>query len=221
MDLSNTKLDQLGDRLRKGTSTDEDLRLLEEFRRTFSDGYNEVVRVLTDMKVEPTGRPAKSTTSIVEKLRRETIRLTQIQDIAGCRVIVADARAQDELVLALGHLLPRSTTIDRREQPSHGYRAVHVVALSHGRHIEIQIRTILQHLWAQLSEKFADVVDPSIKYGGGPTDVLELLTEYSGLVAEWEHSKIGIYEPDPMVPDVKERIRRLLEDTLVHLPRNK
>jgi ppGpp synthetase/RelA/SpoT-type nucleotidyltranferase len=36
--------------------------------------------------------------------------------------------------------------IDRREKPSHGYRAVHVIVECGGRMVEIQVRTELQHL---------------------------------------------------------------------------
>lgn len=35
------------------------------------------------LKLEPTGRPLKTTQAIVEKLRREKTRLSQMQDIAG------------------------------------------------------------------------------------------------------------------------------------------
>lgn len=28
----------------------------------------------------------------------------------------------------------------------------------------------MQHLWAELSEKLSDVVDPALKYGGGPEE---------------------------------------------------
>jgi ppGpp synthetase/RelA/SpoT-type nucleotidyltranferase len=48
--------------------------------------------------LEPTGRPAKSTTSITEKLHRESIRLTQIQDIAGCRIVISDIAEQERVV---------------------------------------------------------------------------------------------------------------------------
>ena len=82
-----SQIDRLGDRLRKGDFGDGDLRDLDAYRRSFGQGYEEVVsRIRNALKLEPSGRPAKSTTSIVEKLRRETIRLSQMQDIAGCRL---------------------------------------------------------------------------------------------------------------------------------------
>jgi ppGpp synthetase/RelA/SpoT-type nucleotidyltranferase len=185
--LSKTKIDRLGDRLRKGNLTDDDLRLLDEYRRSFAAAYDEVVGVIRNtLKLEPTGRPAKSTTSIVEKLRRESIRLTQMQDIAGCRLIVPAIADQEQVVASLVEALPHNTVVDRREKPSHGYRAVHVVAPVDNRLVEIQVRTALQQLWAELSEKLADLIDPAIKYGGGTEQVEQLLTTASEGVAEHE-----------------------------------
>jgi ppGpp synthetase/RelA/SpoT-type nucleotidyltranferase len=182
-EVSKTQLDRLGDRLRKGDISEVDLRLLDQFRRSFSDAYEAVVGTIRkELALEPTGRPAKSTTSIIEKLRRESIRLTQLQDIAGCRLIVQGIVEQDNVAQALARLFERTTIIDRRRQPSHGYRAVHVVVNHGGKMIEVQVRTTLQHLWAELSEKFSDVVDPAIKYGGGYKEIVVRLTKFSSLV---------------------------------------
>jgi putative GTP pyrophosphokinase len=87
-EMSKTQIDRLGDRLKKGNITEDDLRLLDQYRRSFTEAYEFVVGAIRkELSLEPTGRPAKSTTSIADKLRRESIRLTQIQDIAGCRLI--------------------------------------------------------------------------------------------------------------------------------------
>jgi ppGpp synthetase/RelA/SpoT-type nucleotidyltranferase len=98
-----------------------------------------------------------------------------MQDIAGCRLTVADIGKQDEVVAELKRLFARSIIVDRRQHPSHGYRAVHLIVDNSGKFVEIQIRTSLQHLWAELSEKLSDVVDGAIKYGGGDKDVRLLL----------------------------------------------
>jgi len=69
--LSKTQVDRLGDRLRKGTTTEADFHQLDAYRRSFAEGYEEIVAVIREAtQLEPTGRPAKSTTSITEKLRR-------------------------------------------------------------------------------------------------------------------------------------------------------
>lgn len=182
--MTKTQIDRLGDRLRKGNVAEADLRLLDLYRRSFTEAYEAVVGSIRQrLGLAPTGRPAKSTTSISEKLRRESIRLTQMQDIAGCRLIVSDIANQERVVEALSHLFDDVTIVDRRERPSYGYRAVHLIVTSYGKVIEIQVRTLLQHLWAELSEKFSDRVDPTIKYGGGEESIRERLARTSDFVA--------------------------------------
>ena len=73
MALSNTQVDRLGDRLKKGSHTESDVRMLDEYRRSFGEAYDAVVGTLREGGAFPTGRLAKSTMSIVEKLRRESI----------------------------------------------------------------------------------------------------------------------------------------------------
>jgi len=175
-ELSKNQIDRLGDRLRKGDISDDDLRLLDSYRRSFTEAYENVIGQIRDeLGLASTGRRAKSTKSIMEKLSRESLRLSQMQDIAGCRVIVSDIAAQDSVVSDLKALFAKSVMFDRRDHPSHGYRAVHVIVESGGKLIEIQVRTALQHLWAEVSEKLSDVVDPTIKYGGGGGDILLFL----------------------------------------------
>lgn len=193
--ISKTQIDRLGDRLRKGKFGDEELRRLDEFRRSFAGAYEEVVNAIRKAtQLDPTGRPAKSTTSIVEKLRRETIRLTQMQDIAGCRLVVQDIVKQDQIVGQLTAALPAADVVDRRKQPSHGYRAVHIIATAQGKPVEIQVRTELQHLWAQLSEKLSDVLDPAIKYGGGDAGARELMSISSRSIANLESMEEEVRE---------------------------
>src|SRR4051812_26864902 len=186
---SKTQIDRLGDRLKRGQITEEDLRLLDRYRRTFTPAYEVVVGDIRDkLGLEPTGRLAKSTTSIVDKLKRESIRLTQIQDIAGCRLIVEDITEQESVIKSLTGFFRQATVIDRRAKPSHGYRAVHVVVNHDGKLIEIQVRTSLQQVWAELSEKYSDVIDSSIKYGGGDKGLQKSLQTISEIIAELEQT---------------------------------
>ena len=55
-----------------------------------------------------------------------------------------------------------------------------------GKLIEIQVRTSLQQVWAEVSEKISDVIDPAIKYGEGNQEVLSLLANASKLAMEAE-----------------------------------
>ncbi len=191
--LSKTQIDRLGDRLRKGSPIEPDLRFLDDYRRSFGEAYETVIRTIRErLNLEPTGRPAKSTSSLIEKLQRESIRLSQVQDIAGCRVVVADVAEQEQVIASLHAVFPGASVIDRRANPSYGYRAIHVIVQISGKLVEIQVRSPLQHLWAELSEKVSDVADPAIKYGGGPEDIRRVLAKASELVASIEDLEKGI-----------------------------
>jgi len=184
--FSKTQIDRLGDRLKGGPHAESDLRLLDDYRRSFGEAYEAVVLAIRQRGELPTGRPTKSTHSIVEKLHRESIRLSQMQDIAGCRVIVMNFVQQDEFVASLRTAFPEASVVDRRDKPSYGYRAVHIITEIAGKPIEIQVRSSLQHLWAEVSEKSSDVLDPTIKHGGGPDWWRRSLTDLSEWVAAYE-----------------------------------
>jgi GTP pyrophosphokinase len=176
----------------------QSLGFLDEYRRTFGPAYDEVVEGVQRISGVPvSGRPAKSTNSIIEKLNRESIRLSQMQDISGCRAIVADLRAQDQAVAAITQAFVDVVLLDRRVTPSHGYRAVHLIVRKSGKPIEVQIRTSLQHLWAEMSEKCADVIDSSIKYGGGPALVREVLDKAAIQVLRMEELELIVTRAAP------------------------
>ena len=180
-DLSKSQVDRLGDRLREDKVSENDLRLLDSYRRSFTDAYDDVVWQIThELKLEPTGRKAKTNASIIDKLQRESIRLSQMQDIAGCRIVVNDIAAQDNVTARLIELFEQTTVVDRRQNPSHGYRAVHVIVKNQGKLVEVQVRTALQDRWASFTEKLSDVLDDtSIKYGGGDEQMMSYLYKMS------------------------------------------
>ncbi len=157
----------------------------------------------------------------MEKLNRETIRLSQVQDIAGCRVVVSDVAAQERVVASLRDVFPDASVVDRRANPSHGYRAVHVIAQISGKLVEIQVRTSLQHLWAELSEKLSDVADPAIKYGGGPAAGHEKLTMTSRVVMMHEQLEQTQDLPEEQPQTIKNEIVRLFGEEISHLETQK
>jgi putative GTP pyrophosphokinase len=190
--LTKTQIDRLGDRLREDRRAESDLKLLSEYRQSFASALEFVVRTIRErLHLRPAIRPAKSNESVIEKLRRETIRLSQIQDLAGCRLVVEDVADQDLVVATLRAEFPAASVVDRRVTPSHGYRAVHVIVEVEGRPVEIQVRTSLQHLWAEMSEKLADRFGAALKYGGGHRGVREVLNLASEVLAEQESRTYG------------------------------
>jgi putative GTP pyrophosphokinase len=178
--ISKSQLDKLGSRLRNSPEpNDDDLILLDRYRQRFvliNDIIVAKLRDLTDFAVESRH---KSVPSIVAKLRRrQPARLSAIQDLAGARIIVPGLHAQDDFVQKLVGLYPESTVDDKRVRPTFNYRAIHVV-VSAPLPYEVQIRTELQHVWAELSERLADRYGFELKYGGGPPNITRALAEYS------------------------------------------
>ncbi len=170
--------------------SDDDLRMLDDYRGSFELPYRNVVSVCRDsLRLTVSGRPSKSTIAIIDKLRRESVRLSQIQDIAGCRIVVESADRQDRVVEALKVFVANHRVIDRNRSPSHGYRAVHVVAIVDGLPVEIQVRTAFQHQWAELSEKFSDISGAEVKYGLGDPPIRALLLRLSEVIMDFEENE--------------------------------
>jgi len=173
--LSTSQIERLGVRLVESTEpAAADLELLHQVLGTYSEVLAGAVdRVREGLGVSPTSR-IKNTGTILEKLHRYGGSwLKSIQDLAGMRIVArVDRRGQNAIVQQLIDVFgedPRSPkVIDRRLAPVHGYRAVHVVVFPEGVPVEIQVRTLWQHEWAELFEKLADLVGRGIRYGEPP-----------------------------------------------------
>ena len=156
----------------------------------------------------PATTRVKTTGTLVEKLRREApMRLSQMQDLAGARIVVHDRLLQDKAVCmvredceAYGRTC---RVIDRRDRPSHGYRAVHVIMLWRQIPIEVQIRTELQDTWAQMTERLADRWGRGIRYGEGP-DSLDGSAEALKLVEQRREMVASLAAFGDMVAQVEE-----------------
>jgi putative GTP pyrophosphokinase len=115
-----------------------------------------------------------------------------VQDIAGCRMVVRGAVEQDNAIDTLIEVFPQAVLHDRRKSPSHGYRAVHLIVRALGLPVEIQIRTRLQHGWAEISERLSDRHGAALKYGGGDPAMRELLLRTSAAVEVIEDRELEL-----------------------------
>lgn len=110
MTLSKTQIDKLGVRLRaEDVPSDDDLRLLSGFREERRDAMDAVGAGLAEIVGAVPARRLKTINSIVDKLRRESARLSQVQDVAGLRIVRDMTRIdQDALVGEISARFPRS-----------------------------------------------------------------------------------------------------------------
>jgi len=95
--------------------------------------------------------------------------LSRMHDLGGCRAVLRDQAAVDQVLARLREqrrweLLPRTWDYVSQPKPD-GYRAKHVVARNDGVLIEIQLRTELQHTWAELVERLDRSLGTRLKAG--------------------------------------------------------
>ena len=143
--MTKSQINKLGEKLRKAVELDtETLLRLQQVRASYDEPMLRAQTLLRELGFEATSR-LKTTNTIIEKLRRERTRLAEMQDIGGLRIVSeVDLTKQDEIVKRIVDVFPITRVIDRRRRPTHGYRAVHVIATLDERLIEILVRTQLQ-----------------------------------------------------------------------------
>jgi ppGpp synthetase/RelA/SpoT-type nucleotidyltranferase len=208
MPLSGRQVVALGERLRDATTTGEgDAELLAEVLIEYNTALDAVANGLRTIGQTPTTR-LKTSGTIVEKLRRERhLTLRNIRDLAGARIVrPMTLDEQDALAAQIMGIWPGAKLIDRRVQPSHGYRAVHIVPRIGRCDVEIQVRTLYQDTWAQAMESFGDSYGRSIRYGGEPDEPNRPVSEgqmtRSELVSYWKAAADPLYELAQMENEV-------------------
>ena len=204
---SRRQIDRLGERLRE-SATAEDRALLAEYRDSF---LNAQLRVMYDMGRlgigQPDGGRLKRPESVIAKLERDSrIRLSRMQDIAGCRLVTDSKAEQDEVYARLQAEFDIYRAYDIRQTPHSGYRAVHVVIRRENRFVEVQVRTQSQREWARLSEQ-ATAYDTSVKYGGGDVAIRQALDDLSA--AYWVYDQAGETPPPGLAREVEQLIGRM------------
>ena len=202
--LSRRQIDRLGDRLRDHT-TPEDYALLDGYRDSFFDTLMAVNFALGRLGLgESDGGRLKRPESVIAKLQRDTgIRLSRMQDLAGCRLVADDKAQQDEIYARLQTDFDIYRAYDIRATPHSGYRAVHIVVRHGAKFVEVQVRTRSQREWAKLSEQAASH-DPAVKYGGGDPAIRQALDELSETY--WRYDQVGQTPP----PDAAAAVERLI-----------
>lgn len=199
MTLSNSQITKLGDRLRSGDFSEADFTVLDEFRQTYSEIDEQAYPLIQSTLTSTTGwtstkRKRKTQQSIVDKLRRQPkLRLPQMQDIAGCRIVIEGG---SQVADTLGSLLTGAFEllqweIERKERHAYGYRATHIIAKKGQKYYEIQLRTYAQDVWANLVESLSNE-NNTLKYGGNDQEQalmsqLQILAERFSAIDQHAH----------------------------------
>ena len=232
-DYSRAEIDRLGWRLRKmARSEGEDISLYVDWSRSFGAALEEVESELDSRagRIEQSGGFLRSSRikqigSVVAKLRRMRTKLSGLEDIAGCRVVVPTPDDVDQLLVECVTLCV-SRVRDYRAQSHNGYRALHlIVRADNGKPVEIQLRTHAQHAWANLTERFASILDPDLKYGGGSAQERSLLDQFSfwGHHVDLSQHRFSVAR---LYADADKAMQRVKADTVaapdaIELPRDR
>src|SRR5262249_9253462 len=145
---------------------------------TFQMSLRRRAKRVQDKPAVVVGQRLKRFSSIRGKLMREpTMALSTMQDIGGCRAVVASmaaARSLADLFVEGGCSISRNY-IDAPKPD--GYRSVHRVgkygsdsevhSAWNGKRIEIEVRTSIQHIFATGMETVTTFTGTPLKFGGG------------------------------------------------------
>lgn len=128
----------------------------------------------------------KRFSSAMNKLVREpNMKLTQMQDLGGCRAILASVSEVDQVYEKYeeggGAGEQQLKCYDYiREPKSDGYRGIHIIGRYaaqasknepwNGQRIEIQLRSRLQHAFATAVETVTTFTKQPLKFGAGPDE---------------------------------------------------
>ena len=140
--------------------------------------------------------------SILWKLEREPkMKLTQMQDIAGCRAILGGVASVDRLVEIyrksnLKHKLHHIKDYIRNPKPS-GYRGVHMIyeynsdkrKTWNGLKVELQFRSKLQHVWATAVETVGAFTRQALKSSRGQAEWLRFFALMGVHIARTEKTQ--------------------------------
>lgn len=238
-EFSKSKIDRAGTDLspwwtstRKGSY--EELRsyiIVENWRTCHGLPLNVFQAALRNRakKIEPgvvIAQRLKRFSSLMNKLVREpTMKLSQMQDLGGCRAILSSVESVEALWETYRNNQPRSNPFgvkcyDYINNPKDdGYRGIHIVGRYkaraearkpwNGQRIEIQLRSRLQHAFATAVETVTTFTREPLKFGAGPNDWKRFFSLMGSALALREGTKLVKGTPT----DVDDLTRELRESS--------
>lgn len=207
MNVSKTQIDKAGETLvKKVVLSDQEFlecdSILDEYRKSHLQPLTECTLELQSWLADYSSdyyiaQRLKRKPQILRKLKRLGVRLTQLQDIGGCRIIVDTNADVEKLQLFISDKLKRKPqfslfrTTDYRVlgRDDTGYRALHLI-LHHGNFkLELQVRSRLQHTWAESIERTSVVYGYHLKEKEGAPLVIGHFKELSDAIHKIESGR--------------------------------
>lgn len=189
-----------------------------DYRASFQNPLNKVtvgVRQFVGRESERVvvAQRLKRMPAVLNKLARfDSMRLTQMEDIGGCRAILSD---RQEVSGVLRRIRRNWDVVFQRDYVSDpkstGYRAMHVVVARDERAIEIQLRTPGQHEWAEAVERTAARTGFDLKDGEGPAELLTYFELAAWAIAMEERGETVDEGFDRVFRNLQERVRPHLQ----------
>lgn len=190
MNISKTQLDKAGSILAKCTNYDEaaldaDI-IVDTWRENHIIPLTEITLKLQEWLKEYNkdyylAQRLKRKPQIVRKLNRLSVRLSQLQDIGGCRIIFPNNTIIDEFISYIsdktkkGKYFTIIKITDYREKGRDisGYRAVHLILERNGYKVELQLRSNIQHYWCESIERTSVIYGKHLKENQGDPIVIK------------------------------------------------
>lgn len=162
---------------------------------------------------------------IIRKLQRLSVRLTQLQDIGGCRIIVDRNSNVDDLVKFIQRKVEDDSSIsisritDYREKGRDltGYRSVHIILARDQKALELQVRSRIQHYWSESIERTSVIYGRHLKEQEGDPAVIRYFKILSDVFYEIEAGR----EPGSQSKIELDKLRDQAQGIISQSDRNK
>ncbi|ELA9842547.1 hypothetical protein V3H41_00405 [Vibrio parahaemolyticus] len=218
--FSKKRVKKAGEKLAIDEVDDEVLSVLNNWRSAHALPLDAISLELNQISVRTDedallAKRLKRSPSIINKLKlQKNMSLARMQDIGGCRAILAsidnvyEAKVFFEQKMQdVGHELVRADDYIQNPKKS-GYRGIHLIykyngsetsANHHGMMVEAQIRTRFQHYWATAVETMGAYLKQSLKSSQGDRKILGHFSRLGDLFAYYEGQPLYDQEIAPHI----------------------
>jgi len=219
---SKSRVNRAGDNVRGGVATQDDLRVIDEWRaahRAVLNTFQAILRKRVRGKGVTVAQRHKRKRTIFEKLVRfPSMSLSRMDDVAGCRLIFKKPKDlyafRDSFLRArFRHKRRNASESDKYDYikgpKETGYRGVHDVyeydvnstvgRAQTGLYVEIQYRTLVQHAWATAVEVIGFITESQPKFQRGDTRFAHAMALASEVLARAHEGQKGPF------PDIEDR----------------